>query len=132
MSVGLLLVTHGTLGNELLSIADGILGRRPLRALAVGVNPDIDTVALTQRLETELDGLDEGDGVLVLTDLFGASPCNVISSMQTAHHIAIVTGVNLPMLMKLYNYPERSLADLPPLLIDSGRRCILQAPDPET
>jgi PTS system mannose-specific IIA component len=112
MSVGLLLVTHDELGQQLLNTATSILGHAPLRSETIGVagNSDPDQVAgEADRLCNELD---QGDGVLVLTDLFGSTPSNIAVRLMDEHRVLVLAGVNVPMLVRIFNYPSLPLEEL--------------------
>lgn len=109
MSVGLLLITHAGIGAELLAAATGMLGVCPLRAQALAVDNADDPESLGERALACARELDAGDGVLVLTDLFGSTPANIASRLCDAGHTRILSGVNLPMLVRVLNYPELPL-----------------------
>jgi len=112
MNVGLLLITHDGLGQQLLNTTAGILGNTPLRVKAIGVavNCDPDQVAgEAGKLCTELD---QGDGVLVLTDLFGSTPSNIAVRLLEDHRVLVLAGVNVPMLVRIFNYPSLPLEEL--------------------
>jgi PTS system ascorbate-specific IIA component len=86
---------------------------------------DADTVELTRALEDKLTQLEQGAGVLVLSDLIGATPCNLASS-TTHHNTIVVTGLNLPMLIRVYNYRERPLQELARIAQEGAQNGIFQ------
>lgn len=112
MRVGLLLVTHERIGDELLGAATAILGHCPLRANCLSVSRAEEPAAIVARGAGRLAGLDQGAGVLLLTDAFGSTPSNVAVQLAQAHELAVVTGVNLPMLLRVLNYPDLPLEEL--------------------
>ena len=106
MSVSLLIVAHTPLGQAVLDAAVGTLGRNPINTGVLDIvrdtEPDI-AIIQAQRLVEELD---EGDGVLVLTDIYGSTPSNIACSLLQRENIRIVTGLNLPMLIRVMNYAK--------------------------
>ena len=99
--IGVLLVTHGSIGESLLASASQILGGTPPLVAALGVSRNDDPEDVTLRAQELLDALDQGDGVLVLTDIFGATPGNVIARLLDDGHIEGVSGLSLPMLLRV-------------------------------
>jgi PTS system mannose-specific IIA component len=124
MTVGLLLVTHGRIGAALLDAAERMFGMSPLEVDVVGVEPDADPDLLRRELRGRLDVLDQGDGVLILTDIFGGTPSNVSRSVSDGQRVCMIAGVNLPMLVRLLNYPGLSAAELAVKAIGGGREGI--------
>ena len=112
MSVGLLLITHEELGQQLLNTAATILGHTPLRVEAIGVTGDCDPEQITGEAARLCSKLDQGDGVLVLTDLFGSTPSNIAVRLLEQHRVLVLAGVNVPMLVRIFNYPSLSLEEL--------------------
>ena len=131
MAVGLLLVTHGRIGEELLASATRILNGRPLPSASVAVPQNCDPDRVERELRERLQRLDEGDGVLVLVDLFGATPCNVVRLLPDAHPCALVTGANLPMLLRVFNYPDLDLPGLVEKALGGGRDGVQRISDLE-
>jgi PTS system mannose-specific IIA component len=112
MNTGLLLITHGSLGRDMLDVATAILGGCPLevRTLAVDSGSDPDEVfEAASRACTELD---HGDGVLVLTDLYGSTPSNISTRLIERHKVNVISGASIPMLLRVLNYPRLSLDEL--------------------
>jgi PTS system mannose-specific IIA component len=112
MSTGLLLITHGSLGQDMLDVATAILGGCPLevRTLAVDSSSDPDQVFEdASRICTELD---HGDGVLLLTDLYGSTPSNISTRLTERHNVNVISGASIPMLLRVLNYPRLSLEEL--------------------
>jgi mannose PTS system EIIA component len=99
--IGVLLVTHGNIGESLLASASQILGGMPPMVATLGVSRNDDPEDLTLQAQELLDSLDQGDGVLVLTDIFGATPGNVISRLLDDGRIEGVSGLSLPMLLRV-------------------------------
>jgi len=112
MSVGLLLITHNHIGTELLYTATRMLGKCPLAAKAMAVSEQNDPDKLRTEALHHVQLLDQGAGVLVLTDLFGSTPSNVAVFLYAKARVRVLTGVNLPMLVRVLNYPDRDLAQL--------------------
>ena len=112
MNVGLLLITHNKIGETLLDGVRSVLGELPLVAqtLAVTNTMNIDE-ALTQA-QAMCRQLDTGKGVLVLTDLYAASPDNIGEKLCQSTNVRAISGVNLPMLMKVMNYYQLPLSEL--------------------
>ena len=121
MSVGLLLITHGQLGPALLKSATEILGCCPLAAKTLDAPSDCNPDTILEQALTAAKTLDSGDGVLVLTDLFGSTPSNISCRLQKFHKTNIVAGVNLPMLVRVLNYPFLHLDELTHKAISGGR-----------
>ncbi len=109
---GLLLITHGNLGDDMLDAAKEILGGCPLPAKAIAVDADCDPDHLYKTAGKLCDKLDDGSGVLVLTDLYGSTPSNVANRLIDMHNTRVIAGANLPMLLRILNYPDMGLEAL--------------------
>lgn len=128
MSVAVLLVTHNRIGAELLDTATRMLGRCPLPAAALAVNEQDDPEALLRDAAAAVADIDQGDGVLVLTDLFGSTPSNIANALQAKGHARVLTGVNLPMLVRALNYAALDLPALVDKALSGGRDGIMPCP----
>ena len=126
MSVGLLLVTHEGIGAELLRAARGVMGE-PLPSEALSVYPHDAPEHIGAALAAARQRLDHGDGVLVLCDLYGATPCNQAARVRRAN-LRIVAGCNLPMVLKVFNYAHLDLDRLAAKALEGGGAGILQIP----
>ena len=109
---GLLLITHGRLGEDMLDAAKKILTDFPLATASIAVNSNSDPDQLLETANRLCDDLDNGDGVLILTDLYGSTPSNIANRLIDAHNASVISGANLPMLLRILNYPEMSLEAL--------------------
>ncbi len=100
--VGALVVTHGRLGQELVSAAQAIVGEIPyIAAVSIGWNDDVDESK--KKIEQAVAEVDQGKGVILLTDMFGGTPSNLSFPLLKKNELDIVTGVNLPMVIKVAN-----------------------------
>ena len=123
--VGIVIATHGRLGDELVATARQIVGA--IDAVATcSVEPGASPETLKADLCTAVASVETGDGVLVLADLLGGSPCTQSLTLCTERTIEVVTGVNLPMLMKAHSLRSQkvSLAELAEQLAAYGQRHI--------
>ena len=112
MTTGVIIVTHNRIGEELLLTAENIIGKSLPRVINVSIPGDIEPAQLglyADQVKTGIDELDSGDGVLILTDLHGATPSNLAHYFATDHNVKIVSGLNLPMLIRVINYAEQPL-----------------------
>ena len=128
-AVGVVLVTHGQLAAELLNAAEMIVGDLP-RFAAVSIGWHDDVSLAHEAIATAIAKVDAGGGVLILTDMFGGTPSNLGLACLEAGRVEVVTGVNLPMLIKLARAPEG--ADVLALardLCEHGRAAIRVASD---
>ena len=121
------LVTHGRLGSELLTAAETIIGTiSHVAAVSIGWHDDVD--AASDEIERAVTRVSEGRGVLLLTDLFGGTPTNIASMFLKEGEAEVVTGVNLPMVIKLASQSgEESLAEVARRVRDQGREGIYLA-----
>jgi PTS system ascorbate-specific IIA component len=126
MSVAILLITHNRIGAELLETATRMLGRCPVEARAIEVHEQDDPDRLRDQVRTCAERLDRGDGVLVLTDLYGATPANVACALAGQHRFRMLSGVNLPMLVRVLNYCQLDLAGLSEKALSGGRDGVMQ------
>ena len=115
MSVSILIISHGDIGTSLISTAKQMIGHSTLKIKALNANIDLDTniEATLDELYTKASSLvkeiDQGDGVLILTDLFGSTPSNIARRLYKKNNISIVTGVNLSMVIRILNSPDLNL-----------------------
>src|SRR5918993_3051820 len=125
--VGGVLVTHGRLGSELLTAAETIIGTiSHVAAVSIGWHDDVD--AASDEIERAMARVSEGRGLLLLTDLFGGTPTNIASMFLKEDEVEVITGVNLPMVIKLASQSgEESLADVARRVRDQGREGIYLA-----
>jgi PTS system ascorbate-specific IIA component len=113
MATGVLLLTHTGLGEALMAAARGVVGNLSLRVAATEFGMGDDVTQYGYRAARQLRDLDEGDGVLVLTDLYGSTPSNVAAQLASQGvSMRRVSGLNLPMLLRVLNYPEQPLDEL--------------------
>jgi mannose PTS system EIIA component len=108
--IGVLIVTHGEIGTALLTSASQILGGAQEQVLTLSVWRQDDPDDLVLRGRELLERIDAGDGVLVLTDIFGATPGNVVSRLLDDGHVEGVSGVSLPMLLRVLTARNGSIS----------------------
>jgi PTS system mannose-specific IIA component len=122
VSVGLVLVTHGDTGASLIAEAEFVLGQPLENVKFVKFRNEQDHSDELFRIHAAMADADSGDGVLVLTDLIGASPSNRVSSLLEHFDALMVTGVNLAMLVCAWSYRDRPLGALVRKAVECGRR----------
>ena len=122
--IGGLIVTHGRLAIELLNAAETITGEIDhIAAVSLGWHDDVDTAATM--VQKGVERVNTGDGVVILTDMFGGTPTNIASTFLNAGKVEVVTGVNLPMLIKLAQVaPEETLSSVARMLRETGQSSI--------
>ena len=107
--IGILIVSHGAFGESLIHSASHVLGKRPLFLRQVGVTVHDDPEAILPVAEDLIRFLDQGQGVLVLTDIYGATPSNIAAKVLKPGRVEGIAGVNLPMLIRALTYREEPL-----------------------
>ena len=126
MAVGVLLITHPGIGPSLLAVASALLRTLPLRAEAFEVPFDGDPESLLPQASAVLRRVDDGDGVLVLTDVYGATPSNLAARVsRLGTPVRRVSALNLPMLLRVMNYAELGLDELPAVAAAGARNGVL-------
>ena len=122
MAVGILLITHPGIGSALIEVAGRMLSVLPLNTQAFELAFDADLDAALPQASAALRRVDGGDGVLILTDLYGASPSNLAGRLARLGTPARrVASLNLPMLLRVMNYAELPLDDLPAVAAAGAR-----------
>ena len=124
MSVGLVVVTHGDTGRSLIEEAEFILGVSLGEIRFVPFRHTEDHSEEMVRIHAAIEGADTGDGVLVLTDLIGASPYNRVSVLLEHFDAFMVTGINLAMLLCVWSYRDRPLGALTRKALECGQRSV--------
>src|SRR6185436_3211552 len=107
--IGILIVSHGAFGESLIHSASHVLGKRPLYLRQVGVTVHDDPDAILPVAEDLIRFLDQGQGVLVLTDIYGATPSNIATRVLKPGRVEGIAGVNLPMLIRALTYRDEPL-----------------------
>lgn len=122
--IGVLIVTHGPLGGDLIDAVAHVLGAKPLSLEALDVSSRAEPIDVQAMITQRMQALDAGDGVLVLTDIYGATPSNCVCRSLAPGHAAGVTGVNLPMLLKVMTYRRLPLGQLAAMAAAGGQEGI--------
>ena len=126
MTVGVLLVTHEGLGHALLAVATRLLRKLPLETAAFEVPFDADPAAMLPQASAAMRRVDGGDGVLVLTDLYGATPSNIAARLaRLGTPVRRVSALSLPMLLRVMNYAELDLDELPAVAAAGARNGVI-------
>jgi PTS system ascorbate-specific IIA component len=108
--VGILILAHGTLGESLIHCASHVMGSRPLLLSQMGVTVHDDPEAILPQALRLVKQLDQGDGVLVMSDICGATPCNIAARLRIPGQVEVVAGASLPMLVRALTYRDQPLA----------------------
>ncbi|EPR42203.1 PTS system fructose subfamily IIA component [Desulfovibrio sp. X2] len=123
---GILLVTHADYGKALIDAAKFIVGDQP-RLASIGVDASSDVGATVGAIKECIKELDGGNGVLILTDMFGGTPTNLSLSLLTAGKVEVITGVNLPMLIKVLQHRGQTPQEMAGLAKNAGVQGIVVA-----
>ena len=131
MSVGLLVITHERIATAIIDVAISMLDGCPLKVDVLPATRDCDPDQLRDEAERRVRAIDGGDGVLVLTDIYGSTPSNVACSLADGKRVVVVSGINLPMLVRVMNYPRLSLPELADKAVSGGRDGVFTCRSPE-
>ena len=123
--IGILLITHGTYGEALIQNVCHVLNKRPPLIAQLGVAAQDDPLDLLPMAKLLLKEVDGGEGVLVMTDIFGASPSNLVMKLLEPGRIEGVTGVSLPMLLRAITYRGKGMEAMMTKAVSGGRDGIL-------
>ncbi len=118
--IGVLLITHGNYGADLLASASHVLGRPLTQVGCLAVSIKDDPEAVLAEAQHLLKGVDDGSGVLVMTDMYGATPCNIATQLIAGGNVEAVSGVSLPMLVRSLAYRDAPLAKVREKAITGG------------
>jgi PTS system mannose-specific IIA component len=123
--IGVLVLTHGAAGEHMLATATQIVGTTRARAAAMGVASDADPQAVLESARSLAKQLDDGSGVLVLTDLYGATPANVVAQLLADGRIEGIAGLSLPMLVRVLSGRDPTLAAAVQRALSGGAEGVL-------
>lgn len=129
MSVGLLIISHSGIGPALLGTTSHMLNGCPMEARLLTASRESEPEDLMASALELVELLDNGDGVLVLTDLYGSTPSNIAKRLGEHHKVRIISGMNLPMLVRVLNYAPLDLDALAQKAVSGGRDGIFMVPD---
>jgi PTS system ascorbate-specific IIA component len=129
--VGILIITHGTLGESLIHSASHVMCGRPAQLVQIGVGMHDDPQVVLPQAIKLLRSLDDGAGVLILSDVYGATPSNIACKLLVPGRIEGVAGVNLPMLVRALTYRNEPLKTVVAKAISGGIEGVMQMPIPQ-
>ena len=118
--IGILIIAHDNLGESLSRAVTHVLGYTPQQFEVLSVAATDDPSMLLPKAREQVTRLDSGDGVLVLSDLFGATPCNLACRLVAPGHVEVIAGVSLPMLVRAFTYRGRPLDTMVKKAISGG------------
>jgi len=107
--IGILIVAHDRLGESLVDAVRNVLGARPPQFDVFPVAAADDPLALLPKARDAVAALDTGEGVAILSDIYGATPCNLAAKLASAGHVEVIAGVSLPMLVRAFTYRTRGM-----------------------
>lgn len=123
--IGILLISHGSLGDSLIHCANHVMGKKSERLAYLSITIHDDPDIVLPRAQKLVEELDQGDGVLVLSDICGATPCNIASRLISPGKVECLAGVNLPMLVRALTYRNESLAVAGEKALSGGKEGVM-------
>jgi PTS system mannose-specific IIA component len=126
--IGILIITHGTLGESLIHCASHVLNKRPPRLKQLGVTAQDDPALLLPQARALVKDLDDGAGLLILSDMYGGTPSNLAAKLVVPGKIEAVAGVSLPMLIRVLTYRDRDLQTIVTKAISGGCEGVIRVP----
>ena len=121
--IGIVLVTHGRLAYEMLNVVQHVVGPQT-GVECVGIEPDDDSELKRHEILEKTAAVDTGDGVIVITDMFGGTPSNLAISIMEERNIEVISGMNIPMLVKLMRERGETIPDAVAAAQEAGRKYI--------
>ena len=123
--IGVLIIGHDTLPESLASAATHVLGARPAQLDVLSVTCDDDPLDILPRAKAAIAGVDTGEGVVVFSDIYGATPCNLVGKLIDPGHVEAIAGVNLPMLVRALTYRTKGLETMVRKAVSGGCEGVL-------
>lgn len=121
MNVALLLITHDKIASSIIEVVSSIVNHQPDNLACAEIPMDASVEKMEKMIINELDKLNKRDGVLILTDMYGSTPSNIANKFARKESIMLVSGLNLPMLIKIMNYRTLSLDELTEKAVEGGQ-----------
>lgn len=128
--IGILLITHGSFGESLIQNVCHVLNKRPPLIAQLGVAAQDDPLDVLPLATLLLKEVDDGEGVLVMTDIFGATPGNLALKLLAPGHVEGIAGVNLPMLLRALTYREKDMETMLQKAISGAHDGVIKLPPP--
>ena len=126
--IGILIISHGTLGESLIHCAAHVLNKRPPRLKQLGITAQDDPLQLLPQARKLVKELDDGEGVLILSDMYGGSPANIAGKLLIPGKVEGVAGVNLPMLIRVLTYRDKPLQTIVTKAVSGGCEGVIPIP----
>lgn len=123
--IGILIIAHGSLGESLMECAKHVIGNEPRQLAFLGVTNQDDPSDMLPKAQALVAELNHGDGVLVLSDMYGATPCNIVSKLLIPGEVEGVAGANMPMIVRTMTYRHESLMALVEKAVSGGREGVV-------
>ena len=123
--IGILIVAHDRLGESLVEAVTHVLGGRPPQFDVFPVAATDDPLALLPKARDAVAALDTGEGVAILSDIYGATPCNRAAKLASAGHVEVIAGVSLPMLVRAFTYRTRGMETFVKKAVSGGCEGVL-------
>lgn len=123
--IGILIIAHDSLGESLMECAKHVIGNEPRQVAFLAVTNQDDPNDLLPVAQALVHKLNEGEGVLVLSDMYGATPCNIVSKLLLPGIVEGVAGVNMPMIVRTMTYRHESLMALVEKAVSGGREGVV-------
>jgi len=123
--IGILIIAHGNLGESLLECAQHVMGKQPQQMACLNISSNDDPVSMLPRALAMVNELNSGTGVLVLSDMYGATPCNIVGKLLQPGSVEGVAGINLPMLIRTITYQDEPLQTLIDKAVSGGREGVV-------
>jgi mannose PTS system EIIA component len=123
--IGILIIAHGSLGKSLMHCATHVMGGKPAQLEYLAVSTNDEPNKLLPKAQRLVALVDAGEGVLILSDIYGATPCNIVTKLVSQEGVEGVAGVNLPMLVRVLNYRQEALEVCVEKAISGGREGVV-------
>jgi len=123
--IGILIIAHGNLGESLLECAQHVVGKKPQQMACLNISSNDDPASILPRAIAKVQELNTGSGVLVLSDMYGATPCNIVGKLLQPGSVEGVAGINLPMLIRTITYQDEPLKTLIDKAVSGGREGVV-------
>jgi len=131
MTIGLITITHNRIGAQITETAETILGPPSFSIRHFAIAPDDDPERVEREIVSAVSEMDRGDGVLIVSDLYGSTPCNIARRVSSAHRVRVLSGINLPMMFRIFSYATADLDEIARKALDGGRIGVVECGGPE-